>query len=97
MPSALSRTSLSQASRDLLYLSAAIPIGIWWFVVLITGLAVGIGTAIVMVGFVILAVTLLLSHLGANIERERAALALGAPIARLAGRATGRAGRRRTA
>jgi signal transduction histidine kinase len=89
MPSVLSRTSLSQAWRDLLYLSAALPIGIGWFVVLITGLTVGIGTAIVMVGFAILAVTLLLSHLGANIERERAALALGAPIARLARRAAG--------
>ena len=88
MPSALSRQSLSQAWRDLLYLSAALQIGIGWFVVLITGLAVGISTAIVMVGFVILAVTLLLSHLGANIERERAALALGAPIARLPQRAT---------
>jgi signal transduction histidine kinase len=87
MPSVLSRTSLSQAWRDLLYLSATLPIGICWFVVLITGLAVGISTAIVMVGFAILAVTLLLSHLGANIERERAALALGVPIARLARRA----------
>ena len=89
MPSVLSRTSLSQAWRDLLYLSAALPIGVCWFVVLITSLAVGIGTAIVMVGFSILAVTLLLSHLGANIERERASLALGAPIARLGRRAAG--------
>ncbi len=88
MPSALSRTSLSQAWRDLLYLSAALPIGVASFIVLITGLSVGIGTAIVMIGFPVLAVTLLLSHLGANIERERAALALGAPIARPARRAT---------
>jgi signal transduction histidine kinase len=88
MPSVLSRTSLAQAWRDLLYLSAAFPIGMVSFIVLITGLAVGIGTAIVMVGFPILAVTLLLSHLGANIERERAALAIGAPIARPPRRAT---------
>jgi uncharacterized membrane protein len=89
MPSVLSRASLSQAWRDLLYVSAALPIGTWWFVVLVTGLALGIGTAIIMVGFVVLAVTLLLSQLGANIERERAALALGAPIARSPRRATG--------
>jgi signal transduction histidine kinase len=82
MPSALRRTSLSQAWRDLLYLSAALPIGTAWFVVLITGLTVGIGTAIVMIGFPILALTLLLSHLGAHVERERAALVLGTPIAR---------------
>jgi len=88
MPSVLHRTSLSQAWRDLLYVSAALPIGMAWFIVLITGLAVGIGTAVVMVGFVILAVTLALSHLGANIERERAALALGAPIPRPPRRAT---------
>jgi signal transduction histidine kinase len=89
MPSVLSRASLSRAWRDLLYVSASLPIGTWWFVVLITGLAVGIGTAIVMVGIVVLGVTLLLSHLGANGERERAALALGAPIARSPRRATG--------
>jgi signal transduction histidine kinase len=88
MPSVLSRTSLSQAWRDLLYLSAAWPIGMASFIVLITGLAIGIGTAIVMVGFPVLVVTLLLSHLGANVERERAALTLGAPIARSARRAT---------
>jgi hypothetical protein len=71
MPSVLSRASPSQAWRDLLYVSAALPIGTWWFVVLITGLAVGIGTAIVMVGFVVLAVTLLLSPAGGE-HRARA-------------------------
>ena len=87
MPTALRRPSLLQAWRDLLYLGAALPLGTCAFVVLITGLSVGIATSIVFIGFPVLAVTLLLSHLGANVERERAALALGAPIGRLARRA----------
>jgi signal transduction histidine kinase len=97
MPTALRRPSLHQAWRDLLYLSAALPLGTCAFVVLLTGLAVGIATSIVLIGFPILAVTLLLSHLAANVERERAALALGAPIARLRRQATDAAVLRRIA
>jgi signal transduction histidine kinase len=57
-------------------------LGTIWLTVLLTALAVGLSTAVVIVGVPILAATMLVWRWGANTERERAALVLGRPIAR---------------
>jgi two-component system, OmpR family, phosphate regulon sensor histidine kinase PhoR len=63
-----------------LYLLLAFPLGILYFVVIVTGLSVGFGLAIVAVGFPILVLTLLCWLLFARIERELAIHLLGARI-----------------
>ena len=82
MPAAPSRSLLARGLTDFIYVASGVPLGIVWLVVLVTLLALGVGLAIVIVGFPILAFSLLLWRWGANTERERAALVLGAPIAR---------------
>jgi two-component system, OmpR family, phosphate regulon sensor histidine kinase PhoR len=62
------------------YLLLAFPLGILYFVVIVTGLSVGVGLAIVIVGFPILLVTLLCWLLFGRIERELAIHLLGAQI-----------------
>src|SRR5258708_2586325 len=63
-----------------LYLFLAFPLGTLYFTVLVTGLSVGVGTAIVLVGFVVLILPLLVWLLFARIERELAIHLLGAHI-----------------
>jgi len=62
------------------YLLLAFPLGMLYFVVIITGLSTGAGLAIVIVGFPILVVTLLAWLLFGRIERELAIHLLGAQI-----------------
>lgn len=80
--SAARRSGAARAVAELLYVTSGFSLGIVWFTVLVTFLAVGIGTAVVTIGVPLLAFTLLLWRWGANTERERAALVLGAPIPR---------------
>jgi len=82
MPVALSRSLLTRGWSDFVYVATGLPLGIAWLTLLVTLLAVGLGLALISVGIPILAITLLLWRWGANTERERAALVLGAPIAR---------------
>ena len=82
MPAALSRSLLARGWRDFLYVASGLPLGTVWLTLLVTLLALGIGLAVITVGIPILAITLLLWRWGANLERERAAMVLGAPIAR---------------
>jgi signal transduction histidine kinase len=82
MPVAIQRSILARGVSDFLYVATGLPLGIAWLILLVTLLAVGIGTAILTVGIPILALTLLLWRWGANTERERAAMVLGAPIPR---------------
>jgi signal transduction histidine kinase len=82
MPVAIQRSILARGVSDFLYVATGLPLGMAWLIILVTLLAVGIGTAILTVGIPILALTLLLWRWGANTERERAALVLGAPIPR---------------
>ena len=82
MPVADPRSLLARGGRDFVYVASGLPLGIAWLVALVTLLAVGLSLALITIGIPILAFTLLLVRLGANAERERAALALGAPIAR---------------
>ncbi|HEV2028214.1 MAG TPA: sensor domain-containing protein [Candidatus Dormibacteraeota bacterium] len=64
----------------IVYLLLAFPLGTLYFVVIITGLSVGAGLAIVVVGFPILVATLLAWLLFGRIERELAVHLLGAQI-----------------
>ena len=82
MPVALSRSLLARGWSDFLYVATGLPLGIAWLILLVTLLSVGLGLALITVGIPILAIALLLWRWGANTERERAALVLGAPIAR---------------
>jgi signal transduction histidine kinase len=82
MPAERIRFLLDRGWRDFVYVATGLPLGTAWLIVLVTLIALGIGLAVIMVGFAILAATLLLVRWGGNVERERAALVLGAPIAR---------------
>ncbi|HEV2035192.1 MAG TPA: sensor domain-containing protein [Candidatus Dormibacteraeota bacterium] len=62
------------------YLLLAMPLGILYFTVIITGLSVGVSTAIVIIGFPILLGTLLCWLLFGRIERELAIHLLGARV-----------------
>jgi hypothetical protein len=78
----LRSAAIRRAGAEFLYVTAGVPLGLAWLIVLLTALAVGIATAVVIVGLPLLAATLVLVQWGANTERERAALVLGAPIPR---------------
>jgi hypothetical protein len=64
----------------ILYLFLAFPLGTLYFTVIVTGLSVGLGLAIVMVGFLVLILTLLVWLVFARVERELAIHLLGAHI-----------------
>src|SRR5271167_4994760 len=72
----LTRT-LKRAPAEFLYIGTSVPLGIAWLVGLVVLLAVGVATSIVIIGIPLLVATVLLTHWGANTERERAALVLG--------------------
>jgi hypothetical protein len=62
------------------YLLLSFPLGVTWFVLLVTLLAAGVGTAIVWVGVPILAFTLLLTRGIGRLERGRANAMLGTAL-----------------
>jgi two-component system, OmpR family, phosphate regulon sensor histidine kinase PhoR len=64
----------------ILYLMLAFPLGLMYFIVLVTGLSVGLSTAVVFIGFGVLVLTLLTWLLFARIERQLAIHLLGARI-----------------
>jgi two-component system phosphate regulon sensor histidine kinase PhoR len=70
----------SRTYLRILYLFLAFPLGILYFVLIVTGLSLGIGLAIVMIGFPILVLTMLSWLLFARIERELAIHLLGANV-----------------
>jgi signal transduction histidine kinase len=82
MASALSRYPLSRVWADFVYVSAGIPLGIAWLVTLVVLLALGVSLALITIGIPLLAFTMMLWRWGADTERQRAALVLGAPIPR---------------
>ncbi|SFP09959.1 Putative sensor [Amycolatopsis arida] len=65
---------------SLAYLLMNLPLGVFWFVLLLTLSAVGIGTAVIWVGVPILALAVLLTRGGAHLERARSAGLLGVGI-----------------
>ena len=68
----------SRTYKNVLYLAVSFPLGIFYFVSMITGLSISVGLAIVMVGFVILAATLGLARILGTLERSLTASLLGA-------------------
>jgi signal transduction histidine kinase len=82
MAIAVPRTTVSRSWNDFVYVASGLPLGLTWFIVLAVMLALGVSLAVITVGIPLLAVTLLLWRWGADTERQRAALVLGAPIAR---------------
>ena len=70
-----------QTWLNLLYLLAAFPLGLAYFVVLVVGLSVGAALAVVIIGLAILLATLAATRGMAAIERGTARALLGVPIA----------------
>jgi signal transduction histidine kinase len=64
-----------------LYLLASLAVGVFWFVVLVTGISVGLSLVIIWVGLPILAGTMLAWRGGAWLERRWVGFTLGAHIA----------------
>jgi hypothetical protein len=67
----------------LLYLLLGLPIGVFDFVLMVTGLSVGIGLVITLLGIPILIGTLLVAHALATFERRLAWSLLDAPMPRV--------------
>jgi signal transduction histidine kinase len=72
---------LRQLGLDTVYLVLALPMGILTFTVVVTGWAVSLGLAITLVGLPLAMATIYVSRWLAWVERRRAALVLGEPIA----------------
>jgi signal transduction histidine kinase len=70
-----------QTFLNLLYLLAAFPLGLAYFIVLVIGISVGAALAVVIVGLGILLATLGATLLMAAVERGMARALLGVPIA----------------
>ena len=81
MPAVLHQFRPAQLWRDTLYVFGGIILAAFWLTVLWTLVSLGVGLAVLTVGIPILFFSLLLWRWGANRERERATLVLGAPIA----------------
>jgi signal transduction histidine kinase len=64
-----------------LHLLVNLPLGIAWFTVVVTGLSLGAGLLITLVGIPVLTLTLLAGRMISAVERARAAALLGAPVA----------------
>jgi signal transduction histidine kinase len=73
-----------QTYFNLAYLIAAFPLGLFYFVVLVNCFSVGLGTAIIGVGFLLLVATLLIAWGFATFERELAMWWLNVRIAPMA-------------
>jgi hypothetical protein len=71
---------LRTVALDALHLLLGLPAGIVIFTIVVTGLSVGAGLAITLVGIPILLSTLLLARGIAEVERRRARLPLSAPF-----------------
>jgi signal transduction histidine kinase len=73
--------TFTSGARELLYVVTGAPLGLLWCTVLLSGLVLGLGLSLVALGIPLLA-ALGVTRWAANTERGRAALVLGAPIAR---------------
>jgi hypothetical protein len=69
-----------QTYRNLLYLFLRFPLGIAYFTVLVTGFAVGVGMAVLLVGFVLLAMTVAVATYAGSLEAMLANRLLGTDI-----------------
>ena len=69
-----------QTYRNLLYLALAFPLGIAYFVVLVTGFSLGVGLAVTLVGIPVLLATFWLVRALSLVERRLATTLLGVEI-----------------
>jgi len=74
---------------NLFYLALAFPLGLFYFIFLLTGLALGFGLTIIWIGLPILAIVFAACWGMAALERRLAMLLLGAEVPPMAPRATG--------
>ncbi|HEY7124641.1 MAG TPA: sensor domain-containing protein [Ktedonobacterales bacterium] len=84
-PSGLARvvyggTGKKQTYRNIAYLLLSLPLGTFYFVLLVTGLCVGASTVVVWIGIPVLAVTMLLWRGLGNFERTLAVNLLGMDV-----------------
>ncbi len=70
-----------QTYRNIAYLLLAFPLGLFYFIFLVTGISLGIGLAILWIGIPLLIGVLLLSRVFANLERHLTNKFLGTNIA----------------
>lgn len=68
--------------RAAAYLLLGLPLGIVEFVAIVTGLSIGLGLMVTLLGIPVLVLTLLGARAGAGFERELARTLLGAPMPR---------------
>lgn len=66
--------------NDIVFLLLSGVLGITWFIVALVGATVGVATAVIMIGFPILAATIALLVWGAHLERARVRVFLGIVI-----------------
>ena len=78
----VSRRSLHQLGVDTGYTLVGFPLAVVGFSLLVTGLAAGLGTVVVVIGIPVLAGTALLARFFADIERLRIPAVLGRPALR---------------
>lgn len=69
-----------QTYRNLVYLLLAFPLGVLYFTFLVTGVSLGVGLAVLVVGVPMLLVVLACCHVGAGFERLTARYLLGVEI-----------------
>jgi hypothetical protein len=69
--------------RTLLYLLLGLPLGVFEFVLLVTGFALGLGLLITLLGIPVLIATILVAHALATFERRLAWSLLDAPMPRV--------------
>lgn len=67
---------------NLLYLLFSLPLGILYFVVLVTGFSLGVGLAITLIGIPILVVMIFVTYILGDLDRKLTSLFLGVQIAK---------------
>ncbi len=73
---------LAKTGRSIALLFTRFPVGLFWFIIIVTMLSVGLGTAIIGLGLVVLAALLVLTRFGASLERQLIGFFDGQPIER---------------
>lgn len=61
---------LAKTGRNIVLLFTRFPVGLFWFITIVTMLSVGLGTAIIGLGLVVLTALLVLTRFGASLERQ---------------------------
>ena len=67
---------------NLIYLLLSLPIGILYFVILITGFSLGVGLAITLIGIPILMAMIFVTYILGDLDRKMTSLLLGVNIAK---------------